>query len=174
MGKRDGQLLAVAHFAVTELRPLWLLWYTVYNTFENIVTSASVSDAHYNADILNCLYVGKMKARDIEKCAKSAYKRYLTHGPQFPYKECKADCPGSGVGIDVPEPRRMFFFMTVWLFGTLILITISNIEFDPHRTWGYIEVQHLFNSVSLCEFKGHVCFGCRGDGGGCTGVITSK
>ncbi len=117
MGERYAQMLALVHFVVTEMRPIWVLWYTVYNTFENIVTGASISDAYHSKYMAVCLYNGKITAQDIEKCAKTAYKKYLTSGPQTIYKECTEECPGSGVGIDVPEPRIMFFFMTVWLLG---------------------------------------------------------
>ena len=148
MGKRDAQILAFVHFTVTELRPLWLLWYTVYNTFESIVTGASVSDAYLNTYILKCLYDEKMIARDIENCAKSAYKRYLAHGPQFPYKECNQGCPGSGVGIDVPEPRSMFYFMTVWLFGFVLVLLVYCIYRQPnYHTGSYIKfTQTLYAS----------------------------
>ena len=159
MGKRDGQILAFVHFAVTELRPLWLLWYTVYNTFENIVTSAAVSDAYLDKNILACLYDERMIARDIEKCAKSAYKRYLTHGPQSIYKECNQGCPGSGVGIGVPEPQSMFYFMTVWLFGFLLVLLGYCIYRRPdYHTGSYIKftqtlyVSKVYRIAAFCTF----------------------
>jgi hypothetical protein len=110
------------------MRPIWLLWYTVYNTFESIVTGASISDAFGNGDVTKCLYETNINVKGIEDCAKSAYKRYLASGPQKPYSECSEMCPGSGVGIDVPEPRSMFFFMTVWLFGMYISLDCLSVQ----------------------------------------------
>jgi hypothetical protein len=128
MGITDGEMLAFLHFTVTEMRPIWLLWYTVYNTFESIVTGASISDAFGNGYVTKCLYETKINVKGIEDCAKSAYKRYLASGPQKPYSECSEMCPGSGVGIDVPEPRSMFFFMTVWLFGMYISLDCLSVQ----------------------------------------------
>ena len=117
MGKKYGKLLAFAHFMVTEMRPIWLLWYTVYSTFEAVVTSAAVTTAYRLFAITDCVYKRKITEEEIRACAKSAYTRYLASGPQDPFDECSAECPGSKVGIEVPEPRIMFFFMCVWLFG---------------------------------------------------------
>ncbi len=117
MGKRHAEILALVHFAVTEMRPIWLLWYTVYNTFESIVTISSISDVYSSYHVRECLYKEKITVQNIEDCMLSAYRRYLADGPQLPYKECSEECPESEVWISAGEPRNMFFFMTVWLFG---------------------------------------------------------
>ena len=117
MGKKDGKVLAFAHFMVTEMRPIWLLWYTVYNTFEAVVTSAAVTTAYSVSAITDCVHNEKITQEEIRACAKSAYTRYLASGPQDPFDECSAECPGSQVGILVPQPRIMFFVMCVLLFG---------------------------------------------------------
>ena len=117
MSKKYGKVLAFAHFMVTEMRSIWLLWYTVYNTFKAVVTSAAVTSAYRLPAITNCVCNKKITEEEIGACAKSAYTRYLASGPQDPFDECSAECPGSEVGIQVPEPRIMFFFMCVLLFG---------------------------------------------------------
>ena len=126
MGKRDGQILAFLHFTITEMRPLVLLWYTVYSTFANIVTSSAVSDAFTNQNVVACIYDRRINSQDVNECAKSAYRRYLPYGPQDPFKDCSDRCPGSGVGISAPEPRIMFFFMTAWLLGMNPFLIIFN------------------------------------------------
>ena len=55
MGKKDGEILALLHFTVTEMRPVWVLWITVYSTFRNVVTSASIQDAYYYTGVGKCL-----------------------------------------------------------------------------------------------------------------------
>lgn len=113
----NGRILAFVHFAVTEMRVAWLLWYTVYNTFESVVTSASISDAYRDSGVTECLHEKKSTAQDIEDCAKSAYRSYLASGPQIPYKRCNEECPGSGIGISAPEPRNLLFFTIFVLSG---------------------------------------------------------
>ena len=117
MGKSYGLALAFLHFLVTEMRVIWLLWYTIYNTIETIVTSSSIADAYRDRDVTECLHERKITAQDIEDCAKSAYKRYLASGPQIPYAQCREECSGSGIGIEAPEPRNILFLVTVALFG---------------------------------------------------------
>ena len=99
MDKRKEQLLAFAHFAVTEMRPLWLLWYTVFNTFQSIVTSAAISIAYFNKEVVACIFYEKLASRNVAKCAKTAYRNYLESGPQEDFKDCSEQCPGSGIGV---------------------------------------------------------------------------
>ena len=120
MGKRGGKILAFIHFVVTEMRPVWLLWYTVYSTFEGILTGTSITTAYRQHEVTECLHEEKLTVNEIEDCAKSAYRRYLASGPQIPFDECGEHCEGALVGVDVPEPRIMFFFMTTWLFGMFL------------------------------------------------------
>ena len=103
---------------MTEMRPVWVLWIIVYSTFRNVATSASIQDAYNDQGVTKCLYEDKITAKEIKDCAESAYVRYLHSGPQKPFQVCNKACPTSLVGIDVPEPRVVFFLMTVWLFGT--------------------------------------------------------
>jgi hypothetical protein len=112
-----GKILAFVHFLVTEMRIIWLLWYTVYSTFETITTISSISDVYSSYHVRECLYKEKITVGEIEDCMTSAYQEYLAHGPQLPYKNCSEECPKSEIWISAPEPRNMFFFMSIWLFG---------------------------------------------------------
>ncbi|XP_028406738.1 uncharacterized protein LOC114529170 [Dendronephthya gigantea] len=148
MGKRDGQILAFLHFAITEMRPLVLLWYTVYSTFANVVTSAAVQNAYGVQSVVACIYFGHINSRDVADCAKSAYRRYLPSGPQDYFKDCSDKCPGSAVGISAPEPRIMFFFMTTWLLGLYLLFLVYCVYHHPDYYSGrYIKfTQTLYSS----------------------------
>ena len=81
--------MAFAHFVITETRPIWILWYTIFSTIETVVTTSSISDAYRKPSITQCLHSGDITPDYIEDCAKSAYTRYLATGPQIPYQECK-------------------------------------------------------------------------------------
>ena len=120
MGKKFAQVLAVLHFMVTELRPVWLLWYTIYITTENIVTSDCVADAYKNSPVTSCLYDGKLTVYEMEKCGSRAYRRYLADGVQNPFRPCAESCPNAGVYITAPVPRILLFFLTAWLVGTYV------------------------------------------------------
>ena len=109
--------MAFIHFAVTEMRPIYILWYTVFDTFKNIVTSSSLPDVYSSHEVRKCLYDEKITVNEIEDCMQTAYQEYLAYGPQLPYEECSEECPESEVWISAGEPRSMLFFMTVWLFG---------------------------------------------------------
>ena len=117
MMKLVAVAFALFHFLVTEMRSIWLLEFIVYNTFASTVTSSAITDAFDNQDVAKCIHHGRIKARDVEDCAKSAYERYLYYGPQHPFKNCSDECPGSGVGIRAPEARILFFITTGWLSG---------------------------------------------------------
>ena len=126
MGKNNGKILAFVHFLVTETRTIWLLWYTVYGTFEGILKGTAITTAYRDHDTTRCLHDEVLTVSDIEDCAKSAFRRYLATGPQIPFDECGEHCEGAGVGIDVSEPRIMFFFVTLWLFGMFIYCILHN------------------------------------------------
>jgi hypothetical protein len=116
MYKHFGQELAFVHFLVTEMRVIWVLWYTIYNTIQSIVTSSALFDAYRASGVTQCLHEKKITAQDIEDCVQSAYKNYLASGPQTHYQRCNEDCRYR-IRIEAPEPRNIFFFMTVALFG---------------------------------------------------------
>ena len=117
MGKKLPRLLALLHFLVTEIRPIWLLWYTIYNTAENATTRSSLTDAYKNYPMRKCLYYQSITVEEIQKCGKKTYQEYLAHGPQSPYKPCTKGCPDSEVYIDAPEARILVFCLTAWLSG---------------------------------------------------------
>ena len=120
MGQRQAAILAFIHFAVTEMRPIYILWYTVFDTFKNIVTTSSLPDVYSSYKVRECLYKEKINVDEIQNCMQAAYQDYLAYGPQLPYETCSEECPESEVWISAGEPRIMLFFMTVWLFGMFI------------------------------------------------------
>lgn len=117
MGKKFARILALLHFVVTEMRPIWLLWYTIYSTTENATTMACLTDAYKDFPIRQCLYRYEITVEEIQECGRKAYHEYLAHGPQSPYKPCTKGCPDSGVYIDHPGARVLIFCVTAWLFG---------------------------------------------------------
>ena len=117
MGKKLGRILALFHFVVTEMRPIWLLWYTIYSTAENATTRSCLTDAYKDFPIRKCLYRHEISVEEIQNCGRTAYQEYLAYGPQSPYQPCTKGCPDSGVYIDAPEPRVLVFCITTWLFG---------------------------------------------------------
>ena len=118
--------MAFVHLVVTEMRPIWLLWYASYTSFENIVTSTSVSDAYERYGVRKCLFENKLTVAEIKDCGISAFRSYLASGP-IERKTCKTECPEGNVIIEAPEPRSMLFFVTVWFVGRYIyMITGKN------------------------------------------------
>ncbi|CAB3979406.1 Hypothetical predicted protein [Paramuricea clavata] len=146
MGKSFGQELAFVHFFVTEMRVIWVLWYTIYNTIESIVVSSSLFDAYRNSGVTECLHEKKITAEDIEDCAQSAYRRYLATGPQVPYERCNEDCSGSGIGVEVPEPRNILFFITVVLF-----VVMESRSLLLQKSDGFDINSEKFCAIEICH-----------------------
>ena len=123
MGKQNAVILAFLHFLVTEMRTIWLLWYTVFSTFQSIVIGTSISDVYGSYEISKCLNEETITVNEIDACLLSAYRAYLAEGPQLPYRGCSDVCDETEVWINANEPRIMLFFMSVWLFGAFHHLT---------------------------------------------------
>lgn len=142
-----GQVLALLHFVVTELRPFWLLWYTTFNTFESVVTSTLTFELLSSTRIAECLKQKTITIQGIESCANTAYDRYLAQGPNEDHT-C-VGCSNKKIDVDAPEPRIMLFFMTVWLLGFLFVLFLCCLYRRPDYNDGtYIKfTQSLYSNI---------------------------
>ena len=112
-----GVILAFVHFLVTEMRPIYLIWFAAYSAFEDIVTGTVLSDVYKSHRMRECLYKDRVTVDEIEECVKTAYQKYLASGPNEGSRTiCNERCPEQ-IWVVAPEPRNMLFFVTVWYFG---------------------------------------------------------
>ena len=113
-----GVILAFVHFLVTEMRPIWLIWFAAYGAFEDIITATVLSSTYKSYRMLTCLYEDRITVEEIEECTKTAYQKYLAFGPNEGSRTiCNERCPERAIWVEPPEPRNMLFFVTVWYFG---------------------------------------------------------
>ena len=95
-------------------------------------TGVSCFFGYGDQNVVACIYLGRIKEQDVEDCATSAHGRYLPYGPQIPYRDCSDKCPGSGVGIRVPEPRKYVFSYDYQAFCYVSLFISNSLK------WGVL------------------------------------